>query len=149
MRIVVDSREQNPIELGCETLRKGLSIGDYRGELDKNVFSRTVFERKSIGDLYGTLSKGYKRFKREIEKAADKKLKLVIIVEGTLTKVLGGYKRSKRDPISLVQQIFTIRARYGVETVFCSSRAEMAQYITCFFAAQKAKYLNSKREDAK
>ena len=147
MNVLIDNREQKPLEFDTILpVRATLSIGDYRGVFNDGTFSKTVFERKSIGDLYGTLSKGYIRFQKELNKAQDLEIKLVIIVEGSLNKVLKGYKRSKRDPLSIIQQLFTIRNRYGVGTVFCSDREEMANYITFAFLAEHRRYLETKKK---
>jgi ERCC4-type nuclease len=94
-----------------------------------------VFERKSINDLFGTLSQGYDRFKREIESAKKLGIHLIIIIEGGLSKILRGCPHSQRTPISIVYQLFTIRVRHNVESVFVKDREEMAQYITHYFLA--------------
>ena len=67
MTIIIDNREQKPLEFSVPTKRGTLAVGDYRAEFSDGSVSQVVFERKSINDLYGTLSKGYSRFKREIE----------------------------------------------------------------------------------
>lgn len=145
MIILVDTREQKPVfrhELSDGLVRRVcLPCGDYCAEFDGEMKSTTVFERKSIADLYGTLGKGYARFKKEMMRAKQSKLKLVIIVEGSLLDVLKGIRHSQRDSDSLMSQVFTIRMRHGVETVFCSSRVEMAEYIMRFYWAQYKDYL--------
>ena len=137
MKILIDTREQKPLSFSCETVRKGLSVGDYMAEFANGTLSTTVFERKSINDLYGTLSQQYERFKLEIGKATQLKLRLIIITEGSLRRILSGCSNSQRTPISIVYQLFTIRLRYGVETVFCNTREEMSQYISHYFLAEE------------
>ena len=102
-------------------------------------------ERKSIGDLYGTLSQGYDRFKREILKAAENKITLVIIIEGSLRRVLAGYRNSQRTPISIVYQLFTLKVRYKIDSVFCNNRDEMSQYITHYFLAMEREHEDNLR----
>lgn len=141
MKILIDTREQKPLSFLEETSVEVLPYGDYCAKFCPGVRSSTFFERKSMGDLYGTLSKGYGRFKVEMAKAKAKKDRLVIIVEGTLLQVLQGYRHSKRDPGTVLKQLFTIRVRHGVETVFCSSRPEMARYIVHFYQAEYSEFL--------
>ncbi len=143
MKIIVDTREQAPLVFKHtaikEVVRKGLNVGDY-GAMFDDFQIPIVFERKSIPDLYGTLSKGYERFKREIERAKEQNLQLIIIVEGNLLKVLQGAKYSMRTPESLVYQIFTINVRYGIQVVFCKDSQDMSEYITQFYIAHKKEY---------
>lgn len=147
MRIIVDSREQKPLVFNHKSITavevKGLSVGDY-GAMSSEYQHPIVFERKSINDLYGTLSQGYERFKAEIERAKEQNTKIIIIVEGSLNRILMGTAFSKRTPESIVYQLFTLMVRYDVETVFCSNREEMAEYITQFYIAHHKEYLDKK-----
>jgi ERCC4-type nuclease len=108
-----------------------------------------VFERKSINDLYGTLSKGYSRFKQEIERSKGLRILLIIIVEGSLRRVLSGCSNSRRTPISIVYQLFTLRVRYGIETVFTNTREEMSQYITHYFLAEEKERNDTKSPEVR
>lgn len=81
--IVIDTREQTPwhIEECYATVTIGtLRIGDYalRGDVGFAV------ERKSLDDFLGTISSGWERFKREIERASKAGFTLPIIVEGRI-----------------------------------------------------------------
>lgn len=135
MVIICDTREQKPLEFSVPTVRECLPVGDYQARFKDGTLSTVIFERKSIGDLYGTLSQGYDRFRRQIGRACELNLSIKIIVEGSLRRILQGSSNSRRTPISIVYQIFTIRLRYGVETIFCNTREEMSQYITHMFLA--------------
>lgn len=145
MKIIVDSREQRPLvfnhKLITEVEVKGLSFGDY-GAMSSGYQHPIVFERKSLNDLYSTLSNGYLRFKREIERAKEQNYKIIIIVEGSLKRILMGTVFSHRTPESIIYQLFTIRVRYDVETVFCPTREDMSEYITQFFIAHEKEYLD-------
>lgn len=135
MIIIIDTREQKPLEFTVPTIRECLPCGDYRAKFSDGSTSQVVFERKSINDLYGTLSAGYERFKKELGRASEAGIHVIIIVEGSLRRVLRGCNNSQRTPISIVYQLFTIRIRYGIETVFSQDRDEMSQYITHYFLA--------------
>jgi ERCC4-type nuclease len=90
MKIIVDTREQLPLEFQhhyiTEVINTKLEVGDYGCQLENGYRIPICFERKSISDLFGTLSAGYKRFKKEILRAKEAKVVLVIIIEGTLLK---------------------------------------------------------------
>jgi len=137
MTILVDTREQSPVFAGK---RMTLPFGDYACELDDGTMPPVFFERKSIPDLFGTMSKGYERFRKMLRRAAEAEVRIVIIIEGSLRKVLKGYPRSQRTGASVVKQLYTIRAVYGVEVVFCQDRLEMSQHIYhCFDAYRRMK----------
>lgn len=147
LKIIIDSREQKPLHFTCETSRECLPVGDYRAIFGDGTLSTVVFERKSIGDLYGTLSQGYERFKKEIEKSKENKVLLIIACEGSISKILRGTNYSKRTPISIVYQIFTIRIRHNIETIFCKDREEMSKYITHMFLALEREHEDKKIAD--
>lgn len=139
MTILVDTREQNPLSFPGRTCRVTLPFGDYACELGDGIVP-LFFERKSIGDLYSTLSKGYERFRKMLRRSTEAEVKIVIIIEGSLRKVSKGYARSQRSGESVVKQLHTIRAVYGVEVVFCQDRGEMSQHIHyCFDAYRRLK----------
>src|SRR5690349_5556133 len=78
LQIIADTREQQPLWLPPLCKKQTLVVGDYTTEKLKRKF---IIERKSPGDLYGTITKGHPRFKREIKRALDKKIELVVFVE--------------------------------------------------------------------
>lgn len=137
MIIIQDTREQKPLEFKhysiTEVFKQKMDVGDYCAEFKDGYRPPIVFDRKSISDLYGTMGKGYPRFKKCIQRAQEQNIQLFIIVEGSLTKVSKGYSRSKIKGSSMVQKLFTLSVRYGVHTIFCSTRKEMAYYITHFY----------------
>ncbi len=140
MNIIVDTREQLPLPFKCGTMRLCLPFGDYGCELKDGTMVNLVFERKSIADLYGTLSKGYERFRKMLRKAEAEDVKVCIIIEGSLRKVAKGFARSQRSGGSIIKQLFTLRAVYNVEIVFCQDRMEMAAHIEhCFDAYRRIK----------
>ena len=72
---ICDTREQKIISLPNMQVSK-LEFGDYTLE-KSNLF----IERKSLADLLGTLSKGYERFNREIQRCKNKDSYLLILIE--------------------------------------------------------------------
>lgn len=151
IKIKIDSREQQPLvftsDLISSTEIGTIKCGDY-GCIAQDGYELPIyFERKSINDLYGTLSKGYERFKKEIERSKLNNWQLIIIVESSLTRILQGVNYSQRTPQSIVRQVFTILARYNIKTVFCTSREESAEYITQFYYAHIKEYNNYKNRN--
>ncbi len=139
MKILIDSREQKPLEFDfpyVEEIRvEKLEVGDYTVEYNDGYRPPVIFEKKSIPDLYGTLGKGHKRFKKEIAKAKDMNIKLILIIEGTLSKVLKGYEHSTLSGISIVRTVFSLWLRYGLTPVFCKDRAEMQTFIYNYYTS--------------
>lgn len=153
MTILVDSREQLPLifthEYVTETIIMPLPCGDYSCQYKQGWQCPVVFERKTISDLFGTLGKDYERFKREIEKAKELGIQMIIIIEGTLGEVLWGTPHSMRDGISVVRQLFTLWIKYNILPVFCKNRSEMAEYITHYFMAIGRKAMRDLKEQKK
>ena len=140
MEIIIDSREQTPLEFcECSTVREKLDVGDYGCRVDDKLLP-IFFERKSIGDLYGTLSGGYKRFKKEINRASENGVMLILVIEAPLLKVLRGFKHSTRNPKSLIKQCFTLMVRHKVPCIFFKDSKDMAEYITQTFLAIEREY---------
>lgn len=87
--IIIDTREQLPL---WETNNNNnnikiekLDYGDYK--LIHNEKS-LVFERKSIADFIATLSSGYFRFRRELDRVKEQNDNLIIIVEASIFNIL-------------------------------------------------------------
>lgn len=80
LRIIIDTREQTPWAFdpaAVDATIGTLSTGDYALEGD-GAFG---IERKSLEDFLGTISSGWERFERELERMSQWVAK-VIIVEG-------------------------------------------------------------------
>lgn len=146
MIIIQDSREKAPLKFACGKIVKCLPCGDYGASFYDGHRHETIWERKSIGDLFGTLTFGYDRFRREIQKAADLKIELIIAVEGSKEKVLKGYQHSQRDPKSILIQLETIEKKYGVKTAFFGNRIGMANYIVDYYLIRYEEWKNEYSE---
>ena len=121
-----------------------LNVGDYGMQFEDGHKPPVFFERKSIPDLFGTLGGGYSRFKREIIRAQDSKVSLIVLIEGSFSKVLKGAEYSKMSGISVMRRLFTIWVRYGVSFVCLNSRTEMAQYIMEAYYCMGKEYIRKK-----
>ncbi len=87
MNIIVDTREQTPWhfprQTGVTVCRRALPAGDYALEGDDGF----AIERKSLNDFVGTITRGWDRFQRELERMEGWPNK-VIIVESDLDNML-------------------------------------------------------------
>lgn len=79
--VLMDTREQNPLNLDTEIVESKLEFGDYTagGEHFNGVF----IERKSLEDLCGTLSRGFERFQKEIVRAKSLDSYIVVLIESS------------------------------------------------------------------
>ena len=148
MILLIDTREQHslPFEPGgpiSEIRQQTLEVGDYTAQLevDGAPILPVRFERKSIPDLYGTMTEGYPRFKKEMAKARDLKLDLILLIEGSLTKVADGSPHSTFSGPSMIQKLFTLQVRHKLPIIFCTTRQEMVCWITEYCLAVGREYV--------
>jgi ERCC4-type nuclease len=123
LKIIVDTREQNPLWTNDITRTK-LDVGDYSLErLEKEI----AIERKSLIDLFGTLGKGHKRFKKELERSKNLKY-FAIVIEGNVSdinnKKFEGSYHSKIKGFVILKILFTIHLKYKIPIFFCKDRSE-------------------------
>jgi ERCC4-type nuclease len=136
--ILRDTREQLPLKFeGISGVDKvediGLLYGDYTGmlgDLGRKMTQLPIFfERKSIPDLWGTMTRDYDRFKREMERARDHGHKLILVIEGTYSDVLAGFDRSQFTGESMAKKLATLHVKYDLDAWFCENRHVMARRI--------------------
>lgn len=124
MTIIFDSLEKKPYwEAGRLCKRQRLNVGDYT---TKELLGIYHIERKSLQDLYGTLTKGKIRFYNEILRAKRAGIKLDIVVEGSYADFYNkrwphGHERD--CPSEKLQERIRNVERLGAEIFWCSSRA--------------------------
>lgn len=132
VKIIVDSREQKPLPIAessfDEVYTAALPYGDYTVTIN-DAHTNVCWERKSLGDLFGTMTKGYERFKREMERAKKDKAYMELLVEASMTEVGAGYKYSRFPGSAMLKKLATLKMRYGLNTFFFNNRREMAKYI--------------------
>ena len=138
--ILADTREIKmlpfkPDSVFTDIERVALTVGDYSCRFLDGSTSPVVFERKSLPDLFGTMTKGYSRFRREVIKAKELRLVLILIIEGSLSEVYQGLPYSKFSGDSCIQKLFTLWLKYDLMPVFCTSRVEMMAFIKETFEA--------------
>lgn len=84
IEVVVDTREQKPLDFVNPKVMK-LDFGDYT-TTGKN-YTKTFVDRKSESDFKSTMSTGFKRFTKELERARDFNSYLYIVTESSIDKI--------------------------------------------------------------
>lgn len=146
MILLVDTREQKSLDFsGLDGIEKvediALAYGDYSALIGKeNKPCPIIFERKGFSDLWGTMTSGYDRFKRELGRAKSDNVKLILIIEGTYSQVYDGFERSTFDGPSMIKKLATLYVKYDLEYIFCESRRVMARRIFDTFSAVERNY---------
>lgn len=148
--ITVDTREQRPYRFtyfkkeGVAVTKKStLPAGDYMVSREdewnpsglpslEQLSQRAVVERKSLGDLYGTLTRGRRRFVHELEKLSRYGFAAVVI-ESELSQIANPNDTlpwpTNAKPKSIVASILAWGQRFNVHFYMCPGR-ENAEVIT-------------------
>ena len=118
LAIIVDTREQSPFAFPPEsaTTRRGtLKAGDYALAGD----DRFAIERKSLDDFLGTLSSGWDRFQRELDRMQEAGfVARVVVVEGTMQDVLAGNHNHSALTFGFVAKRLARLTLMGVSVIF-------------------------------
>jgi len=122
-QIIVDSREQKPFQFKDKiVIDSKLEYGDY----SVHPNNKLAVERKSLVDLFGTLSGGRERFEKEIQRAKKMNGYIVVVVESTLNNMM--YQKQKFSKASgdfiahNMRQI--LRSYDNIQFVFCDGRED-------------------------
>lgn len=143
LTLYIDNQEKLPLKFTkgktfSSIKSQHLPYGDYACTLNGHRIPWVV-ERKSLGDLFGTMGKGNRRFKRECERAKADKVELVVVVEASYTEVGQGYKYSRIPGKVIKKTLATFQAEHGVRTWFFNTRTESKNWIEHQFAAWERK----------
>ena len=136
LHILVDTREQNPLQLSCKTSVAKLDVGDYSCQ---NHFNNCFIERKSLEDFCGTMSQGFDRFKLEVERADSLGFHLAVLVEEKLETVMqinvaNNHKFIKGPPEFYLARMRTLCEQYGnVQFLFVGGRYESSKILQELF----------------
>lgn len=147
--VIEDTREQSPIQLPVPTRRLALKVGDYALDGPNDVGIR--IERKSLSDFCGTLSgrqttrvgkskvttdSSFARFTREMDRAKDANLYVVMIVESDINEAqsfnyLPHMRNIKASPTYVMYQLREVLTQYPLhlQALFVAGRVEMSRVI--------------------
>jgi DNA excision repair protein ERCC-4 len=133
LNIIIDTREQKPLwkksTKKYKIENKKLDVGDYSLKGYENKFA---LERKSQLDLFGTLGKGHKRFKKEILRALEYDYFAIIVednYDNILNKKFENSFRSKMRGYIITSILFTIHLKYKIPIFFANDRNEAKKII--------------------
>lgn len=128
--IAVDTREQDPFPLtGFAFMRKTLRTGDYS---IIGFDDRVTVERKSVADLWGSMSTGRARFERCVKRMAELD-RAAIVIEGSLTQAATQPSRIQRVlPASVIGGLISWSCQFALPVFFCDTR-EQAERVTVRF----------------
>lgn len=122
--IIIDTRESMPWafpEHLAKSVRGTLRAGDYALMNDCGF----AIERKSASDFAGTISTGWERFQREIERMADYPAK-VIIVEASFSDIISHNYDHPSVPPSFVCKRIAELVMQGVCVLFADNPVSAA-----------------------
>ena len=132
--ICIDTREQKPLKFNLPTEIKTLSYGDYCS--NKADQDKIYIERKSITDFIGTMSGGYERFTKEVERARADGCQLIVVVEENLTNCLSFNflpyvsKKIKASPEYIFHNVRQLTQDYdNLHFLFVKGRPEASRII--------------------
>jgi ERCC4-type nuclease len=123
---VVDSREQNPLDLSpLRTITGGLATGDYSLRGLERIVS---IERKSLSDLLGCVGGERERFDREVQRLLAYPVRAVV-VEAHWSDLLAGNWRGKITPAAAVGSVLGWVA-CGLPILFVGDHANAGQVVS-------------------
>lgn len=121
IEIVTDSREQRPWEFNPTDFRctkKKLDSGDY----SLAGFEREIsVERKSLGDLVGTVIGDWIRFRKELNRLSGYEF-AAIVVEADVTDLWEKRYESDADPASVWGKCNSCLIDHGIPVLWWGSR---------------------------
>lgn len=131
--ILVDTREQKPLWKNTKPeIHVGftkLDVGDYTDTLRHK---KKHAERKSPQDLYQSIIQNHKRFRNEILRAKQQKIKLAVFIECTEAEFylkIWDTQNTKTPAKTLKKIITTINKKYKLPFYWCKGRNDMKQKI--------------------
>ena len=121
--VIVDTREQEPLSFTRLPVEVGtLTTGDYSVKGLENDFT---VERKSLPDLFGSLTSGRERFMREIQRMQAFPFRRLLVIGSEKEIEQGACRHSRVSPKAVIHSLYAIEAR-GVPVAFAHSEAAAA-----------------------
>lgn len=130
MRIIIDSREQNPYTFAgydVETVTGSLVTGDYSLPGFDRPHGGISIERKELSDLLGALTHDRERFTRELDRLYAFQ-SAALVIESPLLMIRSGRYRTRISPEAAEQSIISIMERYRLPVYFARDRADAERF---------------------
>ena len=145
--IYIDTREQKPLKFTRPMQVRKLDYGDYAFGSESKLHDCYI-ERKSLADFVGTLSGGFDRFSREVERSVDAGDYLVVLVESKMSNATSFqflrkshdksrvYKNVRATPEFIMHNMRKIMQEYPkVQFLFVDGRKEAARVMEKIFTS--------------
>lgn len=136
LEIICDTREQNLLRFKNIQIEK-LDYGDYYCHTGNNPVS---IERKSLIDLVGTISQGYERFQKEIDRCKADNNYLIVVIEEKYSNLLSfsylpHMKRVQASEIFVLHRIRELLLKYpkNLQFLCVDGRKESVRVIEDIF----------------
>jgi len=124
--IIIDSREQNPLDFLNLTATVGtLDTGDYS---IVGLTHLVAVERKSIDDLLACIGRERERFKRELQRLRAYRFRLLVI-EADAATLEAGQWRSNLQPAHVVGSLAAWCAQYGLPIWLAGDHAGAGRFV--------------------
>jgi len=138
LKIAIDTREQKPLSFE-NSIEMKLDIGDYTA-IGEN-FSNTYIDRKAVSDFVGTVTNGFNRFCKELERAKELNSYLFIMVESTIPKIYAYNQVSPHkanldyvfSQMNKIQHLFPRNCQF----IFCDGRENCKKTIINILSSGK------------
>lgn len=105
-----------------------LPSGDYSIE---GFEQKIAIERKSLEDLYGTLTRGRERFERELERLGEFEFSAVVIEAGWRQIIYSPPPATSVSPKSIYRSILAFQQRYR-NTQWCAMDSRRLAEVTTY-----------------
>ncbi len=133
--ILIDTREQSVLNIKCNKEIIKLNFGDYTAK--NNPFNIFV-ERKSIQDFLGTLSSGFDRLCKEIQRAKDKNSYIIILLESKISNLFGfkhlGYIHTEASADYILHRSRELLLKFENVQICCvDGRVKASEFIVNLF----------------
>lgn len=92
--ILQDTREQKPLRFANESRSMKLDFGDYTAAGD--YYSYIYVDRKAEDDFKNTVTSGFDRFCRELERARQFGAYVFVVIESDFLTIYKNYNKTKR-----------------------------------------------------
>lgn len=144
LRIVTDTREQEPYSFSIPTVRRALPAGDYSVE---GLETRVAVERKSMADFVNTVIRSRQRFQRELIRLGTYNAACVV-VECEFRHMVEGRYRADAHPNALLGTVASIILDFGIPVFFCSDRQCACRFTEAYLTRYATKVQSCERPQA-